>query len=63
MAIMSDRRGTKQGTPHFTLEQLRENRSRAVAAAKKGGGCIVVDKEGQRLFSLWIPQGPLVSGK
>ena len=59
MTIMSDRRGTKQGTRQFTLDQLRANRSRVVTAAKKDGGCIVVGKEGQRLFSLWIPQTPL----
>lgn len=56
---MSDRRGTKQGTRQFTVDQLRGDRSRVVSAAKKDGGCVVVDKEGRRLFSLWIPQEPL----
>ncbi len=56
---MSDRRGTKQGERQFTLDQLRDDRSRVVSAAKKDGGCIVIDKQGQRLFSLWIPQTPL----
>jgi len=56
---MSDRRGTKQGTRQFTLDQLRDERSRVVKAAKTEGGCIVVDKEGQRLFSIWIPQTPI----
>jgi hypothetical protein len=55
---MSDRRGTKQER-QFTLDQLRDDRSRVVGAAKKDGGCIVIDKQGQRLFSLWIPQTPL----
>jgi hypothetical protein len=56
---MSDQRGTKQRTRQFTLDQLRADRPRVVTAAKKDGGCIVVDKEGRRLFSLWIPQAPL----
>ena len=59
---MSDRRSTKPKAPHFTLEDLRVNRSRAVTAAKKDGGCIVVDNQGQRLLSLWIPQEPLYCG-
>jgi hypothetical protein len=58
---MSDQRGTKQATRQFTLDQLRADRSRVVTAAKKDGGCIVVDQEGRRLFSLWIPQAPLGS--
>ena len=45
----------------FTLDQLRENRSRVISAAKKGGGCIVVDKDGKRIFSLWIPQQPVAA--
>jgi hypothetical protein len=57
---MSGRRDTKQGTRQFTLDELRANRSRVVNGAKNGG-CIVVDKEGRRLFSLWIPQTPLGS--
>lgn len=56
---MSNRRGTKDATRKFTLDQLREDRPRVVSAAKKDGGCIVVDKKGHRLFSLWIPQTPL----
>jgi hypothetical protein len=56
---MSDRRGTKQGTREFTLDQLRDDRPRVVSAAKQEGGCFVVDKEGQRLFSIWIPQTPI----
>lgn len=60
---MSDHRGTKHGTRRFTLDQLRDERSRVAAAAKKDGGCIVVDKKGQRIFSLWIPQGPLGSSE
>ena len=60
---MSDRRGTKDSTRKFTLDQLREDRSRVVSAAKKDGGCIVVDEEGHRLFSLWIPQEPLTEAE
>jgi hypothetical protein len=56
---MSDRRDTKQGTRQFTMDELREEQSRVVTAAKKDGGCVVVDKEGQQLFSLWIPQEPI----
>jgi len=47
----------------FTIEQLRHARSRVATAAKQDGGCIVVDKEGHRIFSLWIPQEPLGSGE
>jgi len=43
------------------LEQLRGEHSRVASAAKKDGGCIVVDQKGQRIFSLWIPQKPLGS--
>ena len=57
--IMSERRSTKRKTRQFTLDDLRQNRSRVVRAAKKDGGCIVVDKNGQRLFTLCIPQGPV----
>jgi hypothetical protein len=56
---MSDRSAKKQGTRQFTFDQLREDRSRVVSAAKKDGGCIVVNNEGQRLCSLWIPQSPV----
>ena len=58
---MSDHRGTKPATRQFTLEQLRGEHSRVASAAKKDGGCIVVDQKGQRIFSLWIPQEPLGS--
>lgn len=40
----------------FTLEQLRNEHSLVVSAAKKEGGCFVVDPKGQIIFSLWIPQ-------
>jgi hypothetical protein len=56
---MSDRRGKRRRTQEFTLDQLRNDRVRVISAAKKGGGCIVVDTEGKRLFSLWIPQTPI----
>lgn len=56
---MSDRRGTKRDTRHFTLDQLRDDSPRVFSAAKKDGGCFVVDKEGKRLFSVWIPQTPV----
>ena len=44
---------------HERVCTLRDERSRVVKAAKTKGGCIVVDKEGQRLFSIWIPQTPV----
>ena len=49
----------KQGKQRFTLDQLRDDRSRVAAAAKQDGGCLVVDKNGQTIFTLCIPQGPL----
>ena len=60
---MADHRGTKSATRRFTLDQLRGDTSRVASAAKKDGGCIVVDQEGQRIFSLWIPQEPLGSSE
>ena len=40
----------------FTREQLRQDPLRVVGAAKEDGGCMVVDNDGQKLFSLWYPQ-------
>ena len=56
---MSGRRQAPRGTPHFTIEQLRGERSRVLVAAKEPGGVIVVDEQGERRFSLSIPHGPL----
>jgi hypothetical protein len=41
----------------FTLDQLRHQPSIVARAAKQKGGCIVVDKEGRQVCSIWIPQG------
>lgn len=57
-AIMAPHR-TEQSVRTFTLDQLRNEHSHVSAALKKDGGCIVVDKNGRRIFSLWNPQGPL----
>jgi hypothetical protein len=54
---MPDRRATPP--EKFTLDQLRDEPSTVAKAAKQEGGCIVVDKEGHRLCSLWIPQRPV----
>jgi hypothetical protein len=59
---MSDRRARKDATRKFSLEQVRADRARVLSAARKGGGCIVVDEKGERLFSLWIPQTPISDG-
>jgi hypothetical protein len=60
MSIMSQRRGTKRRIRRartvrtFTLEQLRANRLRVMNVVKKEGGCVVVDNEGNKVFSMWI---------
>jgi hypothetical protein len=60
---MAVRRGTKRKlrrarathtTRTFTLDELRADRLRVMRVVKKEGGCIVVDNEGKKLFSLWI---------
>jgi hypothetical protein len=55
---MSERRSTDEAQC-FTLDELRHDRSRVVSAAKEDRGAIVVDEQGQRRFSIWIPQGPI----
>lgn len=53
---------TKQQTNTFTFDQLRDKREHArIIAAAKDGGCIVVDENGERRLSIWIPQEPLCS--
>jgi hypothetical protein len=57
---MSERRGTRRKTRRtrttrtFTFDQLRADRLRVMKVVKKEGGCIVVDNEGKKLFSLWL---------
>ena len=58
---MSARRSKKPGARQFTIEQLRDDHARVIKAAKKAGGVIVVDSEGQRRFSLWIPQNTIAT--
>ena len=60
---MSGRRAKKDAMRKFTLHQLRNDRSRVVGGAKKADGCIIVDENGQRLFSLWIPQEPFTEAE
>lgn len=57
---MSDRRGTRRRTRSFTFDQLGEDPLRVVGAAKKDGGCIVVDKDGQQLFGIFFPR-PIIA--
>jgi hypothetical protein len=54
-SIMSGSSRVKVRT--FTIDQLRRERQRVVSAARQREGAIVVDKKGERRFSIWIPQG------
>jgi hypothetical protein len=55
---MSNRRNATEAR-RFTFEEFRSDRSRVVTAAKEERGAIVVDEKGQRIYSIWIPQGPI----
>jgi hypothetical protein len=60
MANMSERHGT-DGVQTFTFDELRHDQARVIDAAKGDRGAIVVDEKGQRIYSIWIPQGPIGS--
>lgn len=57
---MMERRSSERSDRFFTLEQLREDHALVASAAKKDGGCIVIDDEGRELFTLSIPQDPFI---
>ncbi len=56
---MSIQRVTRVGVRRFTLDQLRSEHALLASAAREADGCIVVDSDGRKIFSLWIPQEPL----
>lgn len=58
---MASRSARAASAAHFTIEQLRTDRARVVMAAKGQEGAVVVDTQGERRFSIWIPQGPLAA--